>query len=76
MGRVLPVTKSFKSHVVRKPIKEEKVDWIECPICGKQRISEFCQTCADYHTPKECTGEGCKICKEIKVLKEHPKKIL
>lgn len=74
MGRVLPVKKHYKSHIIRKPIKEEKIDWLECPVCGQQRINDLCPTCSAYHAPKECAGEGCKICEEIKFIKEHSKK--
>lgn len=69
MGRVLPVTKSLKSHIVRKPIKEEKIDWLECPVCGEQRIAEICPYCRDFHAPEKCKGEGCEICITIKSMK-------
>jgi len=70
MGRVLPVTKHFKSLIPRKPQKEGKeMNRFECPICGKERVDDMCPHCRAYHAPQKCTGEGCEICAEIKYLK-------
>src|SRR5512137_2284145 len=73
MGRVLPVTKSFKSLIPRKIIEQKPLDEYDCPICGKKRTEIVCSNCRDYHAPLQCEGEGCKICAEIKYLKENKK---
>lgn len=75
MGRVLPVTKSFKSLIPRKNKKTDRVmNKFECLVCGNERFDEFCPHCKAYHAPQKCEGEGCKICAEIKFIKEHSKK--
>jgi ribosomal protein L32 len=42
---------------------------VKCPTCGQAMFSETgCGYCKTYHEPQKCTGEGCKICAEIKSI--------
>jgi hypothetical protein len=47
----------------------ESPQTIKCPACGQPMFPEIgCSYCKTYHEPEECTGEGCKICAEIKSI--------
>ena len=62
MGRVL------QSNTLRgiAPIATK-----ECPVCGNEYSTIMCPTCHAYHAPDKCEGADCKVCAELKFLKEQ-----